>query len=565
MRVCPYSVRHVLLERKFPEHLKTCEVRANQLAENAIQVRAIKGKIKAPEPTQIYSIGWEDAIGMGGGCPLSSLNPTLRDKIARMSSTASSSGTIASPSCTPSSSSSSSSSSTLSSSKDDHDDDDETGSVLASGNNVSLIENAEDALSLGQSACDEMNFQFQREQQRQPHPVVPNPSAISLPDQSQLVEADPRACGKALIEFLVSADGQNCGARLIYAAAPEQESMVAYEQIDAPDFKAWLMGRINAFTKKTVGEPVFEQLEEVGRGVAAAAADQQNSGFCLGEECVGECVRGVLSRYGGKSGYLSSLFGRLEVGSKSSSVSQIVSMRPSSGAEEVGERGSVTSSLSWSGGKSVRERGSPIVALSPQFTDDKTREVSASKEVGAQSAATSKTGDGAPVMKPKPTKQRLLGFGSSSAQPPANEPLSLKKPPRCPKTRESPAAKTASNERQYSRALVANLSVDKPLSSASQAGPPVHKPESLQAVGVEPPVNPIAQTIGSPRAATAKSLLLKPPSFFAGEIEEHALKARCFHAADWNLQAVVEDEIQISRCIPSRLVPPSCRFDRMRF
>ena len=48
--------------------------------------------------------------------------------------------------------------------------------------------------------------------------------------------------GKALVEFVVSADGSSCGARLIYAAGPESHSIVDNELMESDDFKAWIMG-----------------------------------------------------------------------------------------------------------------------------------------------------------------------------------------------------------------------------------------------------------------------------------------------------------------------------------
>ena len=78
--------------------------------------------------------------------------------------------------------------------------------------------------------------------------------------------ATASSSGKALVEFLVSADGHNCGARLIYAAGPEEQSLDLYEPIESPDFKAWLMGRMNAFAKKVTGEEIFAHVGEAERG-----------------------------------------------------------------------------------------------------------------------------------------------------------------------------------------------------------------------------------------------------------------------------------------------------------
>ena len=76
---CPYSARHVVKASRLPAHLESCEVRLAEMAEKAFQRRP-KGKIEAPEPTQLYSFEWEDAVGRDpDGFPLSTLDSALRE------------------------------------------------------------------------------------------------------------------------------------------------------------------------------------------------------------------------------------------------------------------------------------------------------------------------------------------------------------------------------------------------------------------------------------------------------------------------------------------------------
>ena len=67
--------------------------------------------------------------------------------------------------------------------------------------------------------------------------------------------------GKALVEFVVSADGSSCGARLIYAAGPEAHNVVDYEPIESSDFKEWIMGRMNAFVKRITGKATKKKMK----------------------------------------------------------------------------------------------------------------------------------------------------------------------------------------------------------------------------------------------------------------------------------------------------------------
>ena len=118
----------------------------------------------APEPTQIFSIAWEDAIGTDvSGCPLSALDPHLREKIKLlMSKTMGSSSGISSGGKIHSAESSSSSPSSSSSSSSSDSSGTEDGRERLVPPDVSAEESydEEDTISLGAEAIDIFEKQF---------------------------------------------------------------------------------------------------------------------------------------------------------------------------------------------------------------------------------------------------------------------------------------------------------------------------------------------------------------------------------------------------------------------